>query len=117
MQNISSKYSASVVVFGAKNFGVDNTRFWLSVPVINRSFVASQSNLDHQRINNFIKNKFDSKLFIDVSNIFCNDSYSCPVFNDGYLITSDGLHLTNIGARILGDALQVRYGKILQLVD
>ena len=57
-------------------------------------------------VNETLRNMIDPGMFIDTQALLCGEDYVCPIFtSESELISYDGSHLTESGARFLGSKL------------
>lgn len=103
---LKSKYSAKVIVFGPKSFGIYNFRDKL-INIEEQDYqISMRPNEGDLSINDFMKNNLKDAEFINLIEIFCpSPLMHCKHFQAGHLISHDGAHLTQFGAKFLGQKL------------
>lgn len=113
IDNIESRYTAKVFLFGTKDFGKLRLGNWMRLNITQRSTITGEASLESQSVNNTLRRNHVSKNFIDLSDIFCTNFTSCAIFDtNGNLLTPDGRHLSFFGAKKLGYKLNKDYPEI-----
>ena len=105
--NVRREFGKTVRVFGRKDFGIVNLRRLLSIEGDSRyRFQGSVSN-ETIEINSALAVGLASDVFVDVQKMLCGVAVkSCSQFTPGgALVSYDGVHLTQNGARQLGGQL------------
>lgn len=107
VQRLREVTDARVRVFGRKNFG-QNIKFYnylVNTKQGTEPYVVKMSD-EHLRVNRAMSRAMDSETFVDISKLICGTSVTCVNnTSTGLLISFDGGHLTEAGARHLGDLL------------
>jgi hypothetical protein len=99
-----------VIVLGRKNFGDVRRKRYLNLSRENKIAIRNKTNSKHLRTNALMKQSLRAPNveFIDLHALVCGEnSETCPIFTpEGKLISHDGSHLTQAGARYLGHLLK-----------
>jgi peptidoglycan/LPS O-acetylase OafA/YrhL len=107
IRNLNSTFRGSVLIFGPKNFGRFTIADLLHLSVAQRLDYTSTMIDSHVQLNELMKSSLPAANFLDVSNLLCGSSGTCPLFTkDGKLISFDGGHLTKDGAAYFGQRLR-----------
>jgi len=106
-----------VRVFGRKNFGEVNIKKLLSLGAQERLKSMGDVTVDAIRANAILRNSLDADVFVDIQALICGaDQNTCALFSlNGDLISHDGRHLTQRGAKFLGEKL-ARHSSLSSLV-
>lgn len=101
IKNMSPR--SEVFIIGQKLFGTITYKKYhesVSKDGVQKFIPISDKNL---KINNLLKEKSKEHTFIDIYDIFCTRATACPLLTpEGHLISYDGGHLTQDGARFMG---------------
>lgn len=104
--NIRSDFGKESLVFGRKHFGKVSISHLLRLNRDERLRLSVEPDVEHLRTNQHMAHALGSRM-VDVSGIMCGNSSACRLFlPDGHLISFDGAHLTQHGARELGRRLK-----------
>lgn len=106
VKNIQSEYKKRVIVFGTKSFGDVSRRRILHLSNEERQKLFNQVPQRILDINSRLQADLGDAVFIDTVQLLCGPSSFCPLVTpDGQMITYDGGHLTQAGAKFLGESL------------
>ncbi len=105
--NVMSYTNKPVRVFGRKDFGTVNLKALLVIPESQRRATVNPVAAEIGRTNAALQSGLLPGLFIDIQQLLCGPVVdACRLFtNSGGLVSYDGGHLTEIGARYLGSKL------------
>ena len=93
-------------VIGRKSFGKIAIRNYLRMSDQELRKLHNPVNEKQKTINKIMNNTLSENIFIDVQQLVCGSSESCPVFTEDLkLISFDGGHLTKYGAQYIGKTL------------
>ena len=93
-------------VIGGKSFGAIHPEEFAHLSKKNQLSLRNKVNQNQEKINQILDEELDPNIFVDVYQIVCQSTETCPVFtNDLELISLDGGHLTQAGARYIGRLL------------
>jgi peptidoglycan/LPS O-acetylase OafA/YrhL len=110
VRNIQNEYGKRVLVFGTKQFGSVSLRKIIGFSKDERQQLRNPILPEAIAINNVLRIGLSEDVFIDTLEIFCRKSEACALFDqNGRLISYDGSHLTQAGARFLGERLGKNY--------
>jgi len=106
VRNLERDFGRKFIVFGNKWFGTVSLRkFYLMDEQARLAYRASITEDDRVPLQ-ILRQTFWGKNYVDVASFFCEND-ACRVFTeDGKLISHDGRHLTEDGARYLGRKLE-----------
>ncbi|WP_166802425.1 acyltransferase family protein [Microvirga pakistanensis] len=103
--NLERDFGRKVLVFGRKDLGVLDLRQMLFLSEQERIALRIPMRSSHVAVNAAMA-KMLGRDFVDLSMLLCGDRTTCrPFTTDGKLISFDGGHLTEDGARYLGQRL------------
>lgn len=108
ISRLGLKPQQKVVVVGNKFFGKITVRQYLRMPDAELKALQNEVNpVEAKTINADMAKQLGKTVeFIDPHALLCGDGTSCPVFTDNLrLISYDGRHLTQAGARYVGKVL------------
>lgn len=107
LERLGINENLNYYVFGRKHFGKINRNSFLRSSLNKRSAYLNPVPDFNSRVNSLLAQKIETDRFIDVQKILCkNDESGCPIFDsNGLLISYDGSHFTQAGARYLGEHL------------
>ncbi len=104
IRHLNLKPYQRVVVLGSKSFGKISIRRYLHMS--DRKLLAIKNEIEEevQEVNAILRTHLSRKtIFIDQSKLICGSNDSCPIFTGNLdLISYDGRHLTQAGARYVG---------------
>ncbi|MDR1912499.1 MAG: acyltransferase [Helicobacteraceae bacterium] len=110
IENLRITPKAQIIVIGAKQFGTINARSYIGFSVEEKRSIKNTIDVDFIKLNEMMKEEFSDQniLFIDLLTLICGkNAKSCPVFTpEGKLISYDGGHLTQAGAKYIGETLK-----------
>jgi len=99
---------ARLIVVGPKDFGYNLNPF-IRTPSEERAAVVTRITSHTISRNEVLKKTIPAKNFIDLVDVLANGKREIRVFDDnGHLLSVDGLHLTEAGAKFFGNALSSR---------
>ncbi len=102
IKNLHLSTNQKLFVVGGKSFGVLTSNNSNN----HNLHLRSKVNASQARINHLLKENIDSRIFVNVYQIICGSTQTCPLFTDDLeLISLDGGHLTQAGARYIGKKL------------
>jgi hypothetical protein len=109
LANLDIPKSAKIIVLGSKGFGKINIKSYLNMTTEERT--KARNKVDQNVI---VSSKIAREIaagnfiFVDIHAIVCGEnSADCPVFTpEGKLISYDGSHLTQAGAKFIGEKLK-----------
>lgn len=95
------------VVLGRKSFGPVNRAAYTGMSVEQKAAYRNPVTNISQTINAMLREKFGPMHFVDVQALICGEAAeACPLFDkSGALLSHDGAHLTEAGARYVGKRL------------
>jgi peptidoglycan/LPS O-acetylase OafA/YrhL len=106
IQNIRTICDGEIVVFGRKHFGTFHMKDLLRVSPSNRRDITYAVGKESMRVNLFMKKSFPENVFVNVTELLCEEESACALFTkERKLISYDGRHLTKDGAKLLGQKL------------
>ena len=107
VRNTQALTGKPVRVFGRKNFGTIDVKYLLSLTKPERVNYKIVTDPDVVKVNEVMRRKLDSGIYIDMQRILCQDQVDhCNIFtNEAELISHDGGHLTRVGAIYLGSKI------------
>ena len=106
IRNLGLKPQQKLVVIGRKSYGKLNIRKYLRMPESKLRGLRNEVDNKQTRINNIMRRNLSPTVFIDQQKLVCGDERTCPLFTDNLrLITFDGGHFTQHGARYVGRIL------------
>ena len=106
VRRLTAEFHAPVLVFGPKNLGRYTIRQLLALPEAQRLSYRNPILESQIEINASMKASIPAGNYLDVSELLCGSAATCPLFTeDGQLVSFDGAHLTQDGARFLGGRL------------
>jgi peptidoglycan/LPS O-acetylase OafA/YrhL len=105
--SVESFTQKPVKVFGPKNFGEVNIKNLLSIDAEQRIALKAHVSAETIKTNALMKNSLEPNVFIDLQTLMCGSNENvCPLFtSSGDLISHDGSHLTEPGAKYCGAKL------------
>lgn len=107
LKSLDLPAGAKVVVVGRKSFGHVNRAAYVGLSLAERAAIAQPLPKEHLLVNELMRNTLSPEVFIDLYAMLCNEPEgTCHPFTpDGKLISYDGSHLTQEGARYVGARL------------
>jgi peptidoglycan/LPS O-acetylase OafA/YrhL len=96
------------IIFGRKSLGYINLAAYVGWAVDEKAKYLNPVNDSSSKINKMLANTFGASHFVDIQALLCGDGSAeqCPIFDErGALLSHDGAHLTEAGARYLGHRL------------
>ncbi|MDR0664482.1 MAG: acyltransferase [Helicobacteraceae bacterium] len=110
IDNMRIAQTTTIIVIGSKNFGAIDVKNYLDIPLKERSLLRNEVSAGYLESNAIMKEAFANQTrvkFIDLRAALCGEeSSSCPIFTpEGLLISYDGAHLTEAGAKHIGSLL------------
>ncbi|UAA39142.1 acyltransferase [Paraneptunicella aestuarii] len=106
LENLKLLGAKKVVILGSKNFGKFDVRTFLDTSL---DYKINFKNTTDSREVSIIKSmatELRDDEFVDVQMMICGSYLKCPLFTtEGELVTLDGSHLTQQGARYFGNAV------------
>ena len=98
---------ANYIVFGHKNFGHINRTAYTGMSSSEKSAYLNPVTDSGFNLNRLLSQTVDRSHFVDMQALLCNPTaLQCHIFNEqGLLLSHDGSHLTQAGARYLGSRL------------
>lgn len=103
VMNLEKQFKKKVVVFGSKNFGVIDIKKILKESPEFRYRSLNPLKMEFSALNEKMRLRFGSDIFIDLSKLLCDGDAVCKIFNENKeLLSFDGGHLTKAGAVFLG---------------
>ncbi len=103
LANISLKTNAEIYIIGPKNFGNLSVKHILNLPKDKREVNQFGVYERVKKINIQLDELFDN--YINIQNIICGEKDYCKIIHKGKLLTYDGAHLTQYGAKHLGSLI------------
>lgn len=112
LRNFSFPPSTRIIVVGTKRFAFDlekDAKSYVGIPLVEKLKIRKDIAGGDISFNASMREKLKaaSVEFIDLHELICGkDADTCPIFTDGGLLISyDGWHLTQAGAKFLGQKL------------
>ena len=106
VNNLKINGSQKLFVVGRKNFGKINLRQFLRMPESKLKTLRNPVNGAQQETNRVMKKSLSKAVFVDIQRLICRSEDDCPLFTPQVrLISFDGGHLTQEGARYIGGVL------------
>lgn len=106
LKNLGVQPQQTVKILGRKSFGKINVRSYLRQS--DEELMQLRNPVDEQQmtVNQILRNQVGAANFVDIHRITCGEGDTCPLFTpDLELISFDGGHLTQAGARYVGNLL------------
>lgn len=115
IENLNIKSPQQLLVVGRKDFGKVNLRKYLRMPENELKELRNPVYGAQLKINQTLRQVVPEDMFIDVQELICQSEKDCPLFTpQTRLISFDGGHLTEDGARYIGRIL-LRHAPLDQL--
>jgi len=106
IKNLQIKSPQRLLVIGRKNFGKVNLRKYLRMPENELRQLRNPVHGAQQEINQIMRQTLPKNSFVDIQKLVCKSEDNCPLFTpQTKLISFDGGHLTEHGARYIGRIL------------
>jgi len=107
LANLNSFAAKRVLVYGVKDFGVVDIKTLLALDPVQRMAVKGVVGDETIATNSSLRARLPAAVFVDVQTVLCGaDERACPLFRgNAELVSHDGRHLTEFGARYLGEGL------------
>ncbi len=106
IQNLQIKAPQKLIVVGRKDFGKLNLRQYLRLSDNELRQLRNPVYGAQLEINQTIKQNVPERMFVDIQALICKSEKDCPLFTtQPRLISFDGGHLTQHGARYVGSVL------------
>lgn len=104
LQSLKTAYpQAHFTIVGLKYFGTISYDAYLKSNATDYIKVTHPVDQDRRQINDILRHNITGVPFVDILDAFCAKSTKCPIFTpEGRLISYDGGHLTEDGAKYLG---------------
>lgn len=98
---------ANYIVFGHKDLGHINRTAYTGMSSSEKSAYLNPVKDTDFKLNRILSQTLDNSHFVDIQALLCNPStFQCQIFDEeGLLLSYDGSHLTQAGARYLGARL------------
>lgn len=106
IENLHIQTSQTLLVVGRKNFGKVNLRKYLRLSDEALKALRNPVPGAQREINQFMRDNLSPDVFVDIQALICQSKDSCPLFTpEARLISFDGGHLTQEGAKYVGKVL------------
>lgn len=106
MQNLKIQAPQKLFVVGRKSFGKLNLRHYLTMPETNLKSLRNPVEGTQQEITTTLRQVVPKTSLVDIQALVCKSDTNCPLFTpQARLISFDGGHLTQAGARYMGQVL------------
>jgi peptidoglycan/LPS O-acetylase OafA/YrhL len=107
LKNIRVRPDARLFVVGRKSFGRINRGAYVAMSAIDKASVRSMLSSEHLVVNDGMLLDVPPEIFVDLHALICGDgAVTSPAFTpEGKLISYDGSHLTQTGAKFIGQRL------------
>lgn len=104
--NLQIKPKQKLLVVGRKNFGKVNLRKYLRLSEHELRKLRNPVRGAQQEINQIMRQSLPKNVFVDIQRLVCKSEDDCPLFTaQPRLISFDGGHLTQHGAKFIGQVL------------
>ena len=104
--NLGLSSDQKLFVIGRRSFLKVSNGVILGLPKSELHDLRNEVDIHQLDINTLMSKTLDGRVFIDVQKLVCGSSPTCPVFTDRLkMISFDGGHLSQDGARYLGELL------------
>lgn len=110
LMNLEATTDATLRVMGRKHFGSGiSLRRYMAAHQSGNTLVEVELNKGHLRVNQLMRDTLRAERFVDVSQMMCGSDETCRnTTEEGLLISYDGGHLTQAGAKLMGERLLER---------
>ncbi|MEE9351390.1 MAG: SGNH hydrolase domain-containing protein [Thiotrichaceae bacterium] len=106
IENMQLTDKQKLLVIGRKSFGKVAVRKYLRLPEEKLQTLRNKPDVKQNKINSIMRNTLSKDVLIDLQQLACGATATCPVFTkDLKLISFDGGHLTKNGAQYIGELL------------
>jgi hypothetical protein len=106
VKNLQIQSPQKLLVIGRKNFGKLNLRKYLRLSNDELKQLRNPVHGAQQEINKTMRETLPTNVFVDIQALVCKSENDCPLFTpQARLISFDGGHLTQEGARYVGKVL------------
>ena len=106
IRNLKMRSEQKLYVIGRRSFRKVSKNVSLDLTKQELKQLRNEVDKDQMEINNLMKSKLNETHFINVHEHICGKGSTCPVYTDNYkLISFDGGHLSQAGARYFGRIL------------
>ena len=106
IQNLDLATNQRIFVIGRRSFRSVSESISKSLNNSELNEFRIKVDTNQIEINNIMKNSLDEKSFINVHRLICGEGSTCPAFtNTQKLISFDGGHLSQAGAKFIGQEL------------
>ncbi len=106
VQNLAMQAPQQLFVVGRKNFGKLRLRQYLRLSATELRQLRNPVRGAQQAINQIMQQTLARDVFVDIQGLLCQSADDCPLFTPELrLISFDGGHLTQDGARYVGGVL------------
>ncbi len=106
LKNLQLADTQTLRVIGRKSFGKIEARKYLRLPDSQLTELRNSVDAHQQAVNQILHTTLDPAIYVDLQQLICAAEDTCPVFTDKLrLISFDGGHLTQDGARYVGERL------------
>ena len=106
ISNLKIKAPQKLFIIGRKDFGKQNLRKYLRLSDIELKQLRNPVYETQRKINKVMREKVPSEMFVNIQDLICKSEKECSAFTpQARLISFDGGHLTQQGARYIGKIL------------
>ncbi|HPE60676.1 MAG: hypothetical protein KDI15_09305 [Thiothrix sp.] len=106
IRNLKLQPGQKLVVLGRKYFGRINIHAYLRMPESRLHGLRNAVAPEQLAVNTILRNQVPAHSFVNQQQLICRPATSCPLFTDKLrLLSFDGTHLTQAGARYIGPLL------------
>lgn len=107
LERLGITMNKEFIVLGRKSFGSVNRAAYTGLSAQEKAAYRNPVTDSSRAINAMLSEKFGPMHFVDVQALICGEAAeTCPLFDDsGALLSHDGAHLTQAGARYVGKRL------------
>ncbi len=104
LQRLGIASKDNYIVFGRKSFGHINRSAYVGLSASEKSSYLNPITDTSRKINSILARKMGDEHFVDIQALVCGQgAEKCPIFDEnGALLSHDGAHLTQAGARYVG---------------
>ena len=106
IKNLNFRSDQSLFIIGRRSFRKIDTNNIQSLNKIELKQIRNVVDENQLQINKIMQSSLDHKIFVNAHQLLCGEGSTCPAFTDnGKLISFDGGHLSQAGARYFGREL------------
>lgn len=106
VQNLPINAAQQLFIVGRKDFGKLNLRKYLAMSANELKQLRNPVYAVQREINRTMQQTLPVGVFVNIQGLVCKSETDCPLFTpQARLISFDGGHLTEPGARYVGDIL------------